>query len=304
MPSRKVQSYCGSKIFGVPKYVFWVLLGVAIIVIVVPVAVMFGRKKHIQKSSVLVPLYVYPDPGAWDPLYDAIEKNPTLDFTVVMNPESGPGNDSLPDSNYTSQIPRLTTYPNVVTVGYVSTNYSNRDISAVLQDIRTYAGWSGGNVTIKSLGMRGIFFDETPADYTAASGRFYGTVAAMVRSQPGFGDDPLIIHNPGVIPDPRYLSSCNQTVVFEGAYDTYQKYKMQKNITTFLSQNSKICTRDNLATIVHSMPSSVSAKGQMSLVKDLRGISRNVFVTGLSVDYYSSFWNGWEGFVQDVAAQK
>lgn len=79
---------------------------------------------------------------------------------------------------------------------------------------------------------------------------------------------------------------------------------MQKNITNFLRQNSKVCTRDNLATIVHSMPNSVNAKAATSLVKDLRGVSSNVFVTGLSVDYYSSFWSGWEGFVQDVATQR
>jgi hypothetical protein len=46
------------------------LTAVAILALVVPLAVMFGRKhKAPPKVSVLVPLYVYPFPGAWDPLY-------------------------------------------------------------------------------------------------------------------------------------------------------------------------------------------------------------------------------------------
>ena len=38
-------------------------------------------------------------------------------------------------------------------------------------------------------------------------------------------DQPVqIIHNPGQIPDPRYLLHCDLTVVFEGTYSTFQIY--------------------------------------------------------------------------------
>lgn len=58
------------------KYLLWALLTIAVIAIVVPVSVMFGRrKKSAPKSTILVPLYVYPAPGAWDPLFAAYATN-------------------------------------------------------------------------------------------------------------------------------------------------------------------------------------------------------------------------------------
>lgn len=64
---------CRSKILGIPIWVLSIVLLVAVVVvIVVPIAVMFGKKKDgSPRSEVLVPLYVYPAPGAWDPLFQA-----------------------------------------------------------------------------------------------------------------------------------------------------------------------------------------------------------------------------------------
>jgi hypothetical protein len=59
------------------KYLLCALLAVTIIAIVVPVGVMFGKKKKASppKSTILVPLYVYPAPGAWDPMLTAYATN-------------------------------------------------------------------------------------------------------------------------------------------------------------------------------------------------------------------------------------
>ena len=193
------------------KYLLLGLLATAVLAIVIPVAVMFGRKKKAAppKSTILVPLYVYPAPGAWDPLFTAyatniplflnspqltvrsIESHPGLNFTIVVNPASGPGGRSGPDANYTREIPRLNAQANVRTVGYVSTDYTKRDIRAILNDITVYSGWSE-NATVKGLGMRGIFLDETPSGYDAASGEFFDTIAVRIRSDAGLGDGPLV----------------------------------------------------------------------------------------------------------------
>lgn len=45
----------------------------------------------------------------------------------------------------------------------------------------------------------------------------------------------------------------------------------------------------------------MSSKEEDSFVRELRGLAGRVFVTGLSVDYYASFWEGWQGFVDDMA---
>jgi hypothetical protein len=110
---------------------------------------------------------------------------------VVVNPASGPGVGSGPDSNYTREIPRLNSYANVRTVGYVSTSWTNREISLALQDITTYSAWSR-NATVKGLGMRGIFLDETPAQWSSASAQFLDTIAGAIRSETGFGLNPLV----------------------------------------------------------------------------------------------------------------
>lgn len=45
---------------------------VVLVVVIVPCAVILPkRNRGALRSNVLVPLYIYPVPGAWDPLYDA-----------------------------------------------------------------------------------------------------------------------------------------------------------------------------------------------------------------------------------------
>jgi hypothetical protein len=212
MRSRYPRVDQSSKVSRRRKQLLWTLLAaITVLAIVIPLAVMFGKKKKTppQKSSVLVPLYVYPAPGAWEPLFTAyatnispsyvpsaytrgrISSHPTLNFTVVVNPASGPGPGAGPDANYTREIPRLNAYANVRTVGYVSTDYTKRDLGAILRDVKVYSAWSE-NATIASLGMRGIFLDETPSQYDDASARVLETTAASIRSSTGFGTNPLV----------------------------------------------------------------------------------------------------------------
>jgi hypothetical protein len=37
-----------------------------------------------------------------------------------------------------------------------------------------------------------------------------------------------------------------------------------------------------------------------SLVEDVRSLAGSAFMTGLSVDYYASFWQGWAEFVNEM----
>jgi Spherulation-specific family 4 len=122
---------------------------------------------------------------------DRIANHPSLNFTIVVNPSSGPGNGAGPDANYTREIPRLNGYANVRTFGYVSTNYAKRDLSMVLRDISTYSAWSE-NSTFPGLGMHGIFFDETSSQYEPANAQFFETIASAVRSETGLGSNPLV----------------------------------------------------------------------------------------------------------------
>jgi len=52
----------------------WLLVAlVVLLAIIIPLAVILPRQKASAglRSTILVPLYIYPGPGAWDALYDA-----------------------------------------------------------------------------------------------------------------------------------------------------------------------------------------------------------------------------------------
>ncbi|KAG8164981.1 hypothetical protein KVR01_005256 [Diaporthe batatas] len=124
------------------------------------------HKAATNKPFVLVPLYIYPFPTAWDPLYVAAESHPELDFLVVVNPNSGPGADVLPDANYIEALARLTAAPNVKVIGYVHCSYGKRLLDELVAEVSAYRGWTHASERRedgKAIVVDGIFFDEVPS---------------------------------------------------------------------------------------------------------------------------------------------
>ena len=120
-----------------------------------------------------------------------VATHPNVNFTVVINPGSGPGPNSLPDGNYTREIPKLASYNNVRLLGYVATTYATRDISLVRKDIETYAGWPTNSST-PDLAVQGIFFDETPQQYDVNALAYLEELRDFVRGAPGLGPDNYV----------------------------------------------------------------------------------------------------------------
>lgn len=120
-----------------------------------------------------------------------ISTHPDVNFTVVINPGNGPGPDSLPDGNYTREIPKLTAYANVRLLGYVYTSYGKRNVSAVRKDIQTYADWPN-NSSNPSLAVRGIFFDETPQQYEAQTLTYLQGLTDFVKDLKDLGPDQFV----------------------------------------------------------------------------------------------------------------
>ncbi|KAJ0119845.1 hypothetical protein J7T55_014050 [Diaporthe amygdali] len=119
-----------------------------------------------NKPFVLVPLYIYPFPTAWEPLYVAVDSHPELDFLVVVNPNSGPGPDILPDANYIEALARLTAAPNVKVIGYVHCSYGKRLLDEIVVEVSAYRGWTHASESRedgKTIVVDGIFFDEVPS---------------------------------------------------------------------------------------------------------------------------------------------
>ncbi|OCL10268.1 hypothetical protein AOQ84DRAFT_1345 [Glonium stellatum] len=232
-------------------------------------------------ASILLPLYIYPSAGAWDPLYQAASGYPNLDFTVIVNPNSGPGDSALPDANYTQGIATLSSYNNVRTIGYVATSWAQKDVNTVLQEIATYAAWSDQN---SSLALGGIFFDETPAQYDPDSAQYLQTISDAVRSASGLADG-YVVHNPGSVPDARYLANplyitmADATVVFE---DTYESWTVRE---PSLAVSSLPYDHNKLACLLHSVPE-MTQSGLSSLLTQVVGVGEHVYLTG-TVNYTS-----------------
>ncbi|KAJ9668365.1 hypothetical protein H2201_001413 [Coniosporium apollinis] len=227
------------------------------------------------RSEVIFPLYIYPAESAWDPF---IEQNRGTNFTLVINPASGPGVGSLPDANYTRELTRLNTqYQNVRCIGYVATTYGMKDIEIVEQEIATYAGWG---LRDPSLAVAGVFLDETPWQYSPGADQYFQRIRATVSSIDGLLGS-FIVHNPGAIPDPRYSASADVTVVFE---ETYQTFIERRSATALADVPGG---RGERSIMIHSVPAGMSAKERKKLVQQLRSLASHLFVTDLSVDYYS-----------------
>jgi hypothetical protein len=214
-----------------------------------------------------------------------------VNFTVVINPGSGPGPNALPDANYTREIPKLGSFENVRLLGYVATTYAKRNISLVRRDIETYAAWPT-NSSNPALAVRGIFFDETPQQYDEDALAYLQELTDVVKNTPGLGPDHYVVHNPGAIPDSRYLSTADSTVVFEATYDTFQE-RHGANLFEAIPESN----RSQLCAVIHSVPETVEGSALRGLVKQVRKVAEEIFITHLDTDYYASFGRQWPEFV-------
>lgn len=115
----------------------------------------------------------------------SVDKYPSLQFTVIVNADTGPGNNTLLDQNYARELPKLNSRQNVQTIGYVRTNWGTRNISDVLQDVSTYSAWANNKTA--DYKVHGIFYDEVPSTYSSDTAAFMSTLDRQAKMQSGFG---------------------------------------------------------------------------------------------------------------------
>ncbi|KAL4914634.1 Spherulation-specific family 4 [Aspergillus aurantiobrunneus] len=275
----------------------WSAIGVAvaiviILVIVIPLAIILpNRGDKGRPSSVIFPLYIYPESNStWGPLYEAVLTHSDLNFVVVVNPESGPGSAALPDEAYQLAIRQLDTYPNVQKVGYVRTDYADRNVSEVLDDVATYSGWHAQS---PDLAMAGIFFDESPHLYSDETVEYMNRINQAVKSSTGLQADRTVIHNPGTIPDARLqVADTDITVVFEQSYDHY-KSSQEAELTALDAD------RDTWAYIFHSVPD-LSSGSLQSFVDEISHQAAYLYLTTRTDSYYEYFDSRLEEFCDVV----
>lgn len=99
-----------------------------------------------------------------------------------------------------------------------------------------------------------------------------------------------VIHNPGTIPDEGLnVPNTDVTVVFE---DTFESYQQRRGTLEGLAGD-----RSSKSFIIHSVPSGTKLR---KLVNQLAKHAEYLFLTDLTSDYYQSFGDDWQGFVDSM----
>lgn len=176
--------------------------------------------------SILAPFYIYPAPGAWEPLYTAATAHPDVRFDIIVNPDTGPGGAACPDSNWISTLQQLSTYDNIRTLGYVHTanrfdcGDSGTDICVttapveqVNANVTKYVGWGecDGGVAID-----GIFFDESPYQANPDFVQYMQTASSFASSALPAGSE-LVFNAGAAVQDPQYWALTDYICVLENS---------------------------------------------------------------------------------------
>lgn len=192
-----------------------------------------------------IPSYFYPG-TRWT---QAINSAPKVDF-MLINPNSGSGTSS--NSDYVSTVNQART-AGIKIYGYVYTNYGNRPISEVTQEIDNYRNW---------YNVDGIFLDETASSSSQLS--YYQQLATYIRTRP----NAKVILNPGTFPDEGYMTIGDIIVVFEDRYSNY----INLTLPTWINNYSA----DKYWHIIHSTSIAQSRKA-LSLSKQRR--AGHIYIT-------------------------
>lgn len=222
----------------------------------IPWIALFGAMSLLPQQAfpatleMMVPLYRYPswyneglpnsDPNAyiWD---DIATANSRVPITAIINPNNGPGG-GPPNEDYVVGLHHLRE-AGVKILGYVRTNFANRDglapLSQVYNDIRLYHDY---------FNVDGIFLDEAASGYPTtgvdenAIANYYQPVYDYIHAltQPSF---KTVVVNPGTQTHDAYFSTpaTDTSVIFESYQgwetyvpDPYVKQLRRKNFAMLL----------------------------------------------------------------------
>lgn len=138
----------------------------------------------------------------------------TVPTTVILNPDSGPGKSV--DTGYTTAIANVHAAGGKV-IGYVSTVYGKRSLSAVVKDINAYVSF---------YKLDGFFIDEMTADSVMSHIQYYQSVYNYIK---GLSAAYAVTGNPGTNVPEIYASLpvADQLVVFEDSAKRYVRYAPQ-----------------------------------------------------------------------------
>lgn len=202
-----------------------------------------SQPNHSDKLQILLPLYIYPnwydqDKYLWKQVVLAAQK---VSIVAIINPNNGPDR-SPPNSDYQQGIKDLH-QAKVKIVGYVYSNYSNRDLQAVKSDIDLYLNY---------FNVDGIFIDEVAS--TKEKLDYYQQIYQYIKSK---SKQHQVILNPGTDLDEIYLRQpvADIAVIFENYQREWKKYHPPTYIKNYSPQH--------FAVLVHTTANSKLMKSTL-----------------------------------------
>ncbi|KAH6614019.1 Spherulation-specific family 4-domain-containing protein [Boeremia exigua] len=251
----------------------------------VPLIAVIAQKFVVQLPvNVIVPSHSFREAGSWNRLYDAIIQHQDVKFTVIINPDDGPGNGTRPSPEFVGVLNTLEVYPHVQTLGYIHTDRGSRSSATVRAEIARYSGWS----KFQDLRLDGIFFDQTPYRDGDSAREYLRNISATVRHSEGFSEPKLVVHNPGCIPDVGLLRYRTDIVVmFEGTYADLPGREQLKHSVARLEQHN--LHRQNFGMMINSMPSKTGDIRLRRVVDNVRRSIEWLYITDLTDNVYAGY---------------
>ncbi len=136
---------------------------------------------------------------SWQPLINAKHSHSTVDVWAIINPNSGPGDKSLPE--YVNGI-KLLKNAKINVLGYVATNYGAKSAESVKSEIDKYIHW---------YTIDGIFFDEMAYDNNAQHFSYYKNISSYAKGK----SLTKTVGNPGTETLKAYVGSVDTIVIYE-----------------------------------------------------------------------------------------
>jgi hypothetical protein len=130
-----------------------------------------------------------------------------------------------------------------------------------------------------------LYFDKTPWKDEDDARAYLGNVSATVRNSDGFGGTPVVVHNPGRVPDKELsMGQADITVIFEGSFaEMPNRNDLHDMLEAFHG------ARQDYAMLVHSVPQNMRGTGLKKIVENTRRNVEWLYVPDLTDDVCEGF---------------
>jgi hypothetical protein len=192
------------------------------------------ERRNNSQLQILLPLYIYPnwydrDKYLWKQVIAAAKK---VKIVAIINPNNGPDR-APPNTDYQQGIKDLH-QAGIEMVGYVPSNYTNRDLQAVKADIDLY---------IKYFHIDGIFIDEMSSDREKID--YYHQLYRYIKAK---SPQYITIVNPGTVIDEAWIGQpvADLTVLLENDLQAWENYRPPTYTKKYSPQH--------FAALIHTAP--------------------------------------------------